>query len=33
MGLTKETAINSLVCWLALTSKVFKLKSLEGLAY
>ena len=33
MKLTKKTPINSLVSWFALTSKVFNLKTLEGLDY
>ena len=33
MGLTKLTAINSLVILFALTSEVFKLKTLEVLDY
>ena len=33
MKLTKKTPINSLVSCIALTSKVFNLKTLEGLDY
>ena len=33
MGLTKQTAINSLVSLFALRSKVFKIKTLESLDY
>ena len=33
MVLTKQTVINCLVSWFALNSKVFNLKTLEGLDY